>query len=123
LPRRHLTLALLGWLAAGALTFAFSDQALVEGLRCGWIVAGLAGAITFGFLAWAADRPLPAVLRAMVIGFLIRFVLLALGLVLTVKAGGSPGGYCVGFFAIYLPLQGLEIAALAGRGKVAEVRS
>ncbi|HUB08985.1 MAG TPA: hypothetical protein VMB50_18395 [Myxococcales bacterium] len=123
MPRRHLILAFLCWLAVGAFSFAFAGTALATGLRGGWLVAGLAGVCTFAFLAWAADRPLASVLRATVIGFLIRFALLALGLVVTARVGGTPGAYCVGFFAVYLPLQVIEVAALVGRTKVAEARS
>ncbi|MHB8418956.1 MAG: hypothetical protein ACYDCL_12835 [Myxococcales bacterium] len=121
MPRRHLILALLYWLAVGAISFAF-EAPFAAGLRGGWLVAGLAGVCTFAFLAWAVQRPLAAVLRATAVGFLIRFVLLALGLVLTVRAGGTPGGYCAGFFAVYLPLQAIEVAALLDRSKMAEAR-
>lgn len=113
MPKRHLIFALLCWLAVGALSFAF-PAGLALGLRGGWIVAGLAGACTFTFLEWAAGRPLAQVLRGTVVGFLVRFALLALGLVLTARAGGSLGGYCGGFFAVYLPLQAIEISALLG---------
>lgn len=122
MPRRHLILAFLCWLAVGVCSFAVAGTALAAGLRGGWIVAGLAGACTFAFLAWAAERSLATVLRATVVGFLIRFALLAVGLVLTVRAGGTAGGYCIGFFAVYLPLQGIEVAALVGRSRVAEAR-
>ncbi len=122
MPRRHLILALLAWLAIGVLPTALGRTPFSAGLWGGWLVAGLAGAVTFAFLGWAADRPLTQTLRAMALGFLIRFVLLAFGLVLTARAGGTPLGYCVGFFAVYLPLQGIEIAALLARQRFAEAR-
>ncbi len=114
MPKRHLIFALLCWLAIGALSYAF-PASFALGLRAGWIVAGLAGACTFAFLGWAADRPLAQVLRGSAVSFLVRFGLLALGLVLTARAGGSLAGYCGGFFAVYLPLQAIEIAALLAR--------
>lgn len=112
MPRRYPILAFCSWLAVGAVTLAQSAGGFALGLRGGWFVGGLAGVCTFAFLFWVTERPLAAALRATAFGFLIRFAMLTLGLVFTARAGGSPSGFCVGFFAVYLPIQVIEMAGL-----------
>ena len=116
MARRHLILALICWLGVGAASSVLSRGELRVGLWGGWATAGLAGAVTFAGLAWSLRRTLPALLQAVAAGFIVRLVLLVVGLFATVRGfGGSGLGFCAGFFAVYLPLQGIEVAVAAPR--------
>ncbi len=112
MSHRYPLLALCCWLAVGASPFALPAGSFATGLRGGWLIAGAVGVCTFALVAWAMQRPLAAALGATTVGFLSRLALLSVGLVATARLGGSPAGYCTGFFAVYLPLQAIEIAAL-----------
>jgi hypothetical protein len=112
MPRRYPILALCCWLAIGAAIAVLSAGTLRAGLWGGWLTSGVAGACTFAALGWSINRPLTAVLKAAAAGFLVRLLLLAGGVLLTLHSGASPVGFGVAFFAVYLICQGLEAAAL-----------
>jgi hypothetical protein len=114
MPRRYPILALCFWLAVGSAVAALSTGAMRAGLWGGWLTSGVAGACTFAALDWSMNRPLPAVLKAAAAGFLVRLLLLVVGVLLTVHGGGSPVGFTVAFFAVYLICQGIEAVALYG---------
>ncbi len=110
-------MAALGcWLAIGVAGAFVGSADLRLGVWGGWATAGLAGAVTLAGVAWSEGRTLPALLQVVAVGFFVRLVLLVVGLVATIRGlGGSGLGFCAGFFAVYLPLQIVEVAAVSPR--------
>lgn len=123
MSRKYLILALGIFVVVGGAIALLGTREASMGLWSGWATSGVAGAVTFWLLAWAEEREVREVLGAIVVGFLCRMALLALGLVVSLRLGAAPLWFCLGFFAVYLPGQVAEIGAavfqtrnLAARG-------
>jgi hypothetical protein len=106
-------------LAAAVIAAAGLGLALLSGqYRFGALVGsgiagltGLASILALGLTARAA-RPIPPALAVVVVGFLVRLVLLALGTVAVVKAGASVIALVVAFFVLFFVFVALEAAYL-----------
>ena len=117
MSRKYLIGALGSWVAVGGAILTLGSRAAAPGLWGGWATAGLSGAVTFGLLAWSAERHPREVMGAIVLGFLCRMALLALGLLVALHLGAAPLWFCVGFFSVYLPGQFAEIGAVLAEAR------
>jgi Ca2+/Na+ antiporter len=102
-------------LAAAALAAAFIGLAAASGEhRFGALVGsaiagltGLASILALRFTARAA-RPTHGALAVVVVGFLVRLVLLALGTVAVVRGGGNIIAFVIAFFVPFFAFVALE---------------
>jgi hypothetical protein len=105
---RYLTLALIAAAAALAVAAAVPDaRAALPGAA----IAAATGLLSlFGLrLAGASPgKPLQKALAVFVVMFLVRLVLVALGLVAVHRLGGSPIAYVVAFFVPYFVFAAIE---------------
>jgi hypothetical protein len=58
-----------------------------------------------------------AALAVLVLGFLARLVLVAVGTILVVKTGESVPGFVLGFFVVFFALAGIEGAYVQRLGR------
>jgi len=100
------------WLLAAGLIAGLAVGEVRSSLLAGWALAGLTGALSFGLLAYADDRPLKGFLSAIFGGFLARLVLVALGFVWAMRHGYNPLWICVSFFALYWVFFACEYLAM-----------
>jgi hypothetical protein len=100
------------WLLAPAVIVLAAQPDARPSLLFGWAMAGLTGALSFGLLAYADGRPLKVFLQSIFGGFLVRLVLVALGLVWAIHRGYSPIWFCVSFFALYWLFFACEVLAM-----------
>lgn len=82
------------------------------GAGTGVAVGALASASALGLLALAFDRGLKLVLGALVVGFLLRMMLVAAGVLVAHALGGDPLAFAAAFFALYLAHQVIELAVV-----------
>jgi len=102
--------ALLAALGAGAhRTGALVGAALSGG-------AGLLSLQAMGRFA-AGARPMQQALAVMVLGFLARILLVAVGTIVVVRAGESVPGFVAGFFVVFFALAGIEGAYVQRLGR------
>lgn len=99
------------WLAAFAAAWALTTGAVRLGL-CAGLVAGLFGA-ALGLVLLKSALAKPVIkpndlMQVQVLGFLGRLLLVALGLVLTLKSGGDALWFAFGFFAPFFGVSLLE---------------
>ncbi len=87
--------------AAGEHRFGALVGSAIAGLT------GLATIIALGFTARAA-RPTHGALAVVVVGFLVRLVLLALGTVAVVRGGGDVIAFVIAFFVPFFAFVALE---------------
>lgn len=96
---------------AGAGVALLSGPAQV-GSAVGVLTEGVAGTVAL-LLLWATyDRGLKRVLAGQVVGFLLRMLFVAAGLLLARAEGGSQLWYCGAFFGLLFAHQASEIAAI-----------
>lgn len=94
-----------------------------EGRRSALIGAGISSFSAFVSLAAFAlfgrrqDRPLQRTLAIFVAMFLLRLVLVAVGLVAVVRSGGSAVPFVVAFFVPYFIFTAIEGAAVQALGR------
>jgi hypothetical protein len=85
------------------------------GVLIGLGVGAVSGAMALGFVAASAVKSTQAALMAVVTGFLVRMVLVAASLLLARALGGDLLACALGFFALYVVGQGLEIALVSAQ--------
>jgi hypothetical protein len=88
-------------------------------LALGATTSLLGGAAGFAAARWALAQKPPQIFGAIAAGMLAKMVLLAAGLVLTVRAGAPAWGFVAAFFAVYVLAQTAEVAWVARRLKSA----
>lgn len=98
--------------AAAALSVAGASRA---GALSGVAGAAISSAVGLTLLTLALPRGLKQVLAAVGISFLLRMIVVAAGLLVAKATGGDLLAFCIGFFALYLAHQLIEIAALSRR--------
>lgn len=91
-------------LAAAALTPASGPALLGAGIASGTAFASL---LAFGLLA-GGEKPMHRALAIFVGAFLVRLVLVALGLVAVYRSGGSLLAFVVAFFLPYFVFAAIE---------------
>jgi Ca2+/Na+ antiporter len=104
-------------LAAALIAAAFLGLASISGeYRLGAVIGsaiagltGLGSILTLRLTAHAA-KPVQQALAVVVVGFLVRLVLLALGTVAVVKASASVIAFVVAFFVPFFVFMALEAA-------------
>ncbi|MGC4122766.1 MAG: hypothetical protein QM765_50975 [Myxococcales bacterium] len=82
------------------------------GAGTGVVVGAIASASALGLLALAFDRGLKLVLGALVVGFLLRMMLVAAGVLVAHVLGGDLLAFAATFFALYLAHQIIELAVV-----------
>ncbi len=106
---------------AAALAIAFIGAALVSGAtfrRAATVGAGIASLTALGSLfamsrsSRRAGNQMKGALVVMVVAFLLRLVLVALGAALLGRAGESITAFIVAFFVPYFAFSGIEAAYL-----------
>jgi hypothetical protein len=88
-------------------------------LAFGATTALLGGLLGFAAARWAFAQTPPQIFGAFAAAMLAKMVLLAAGLVATVKSGATPWVFVVAFFACYALSQVAEVAWVARRMKSA----
>ena len=73
-------------------------------------LAGLSSAVALGLKRRAMGADLKSAMKVVGVVFGLRAVLVAVGLVLALRLGGSVTGFVVGFFGAYLALQCIELS-------------
>jgi hypothetical protein len=101
--------------ATAALAVAFVLVALASGVhRRGALVgAGISGSVALASIAALArfgrgPKPVKRALAVVTVAFLVRIVLVALGLVLVHRSGASVAGFVVAFFVPYFVFSAVE---------------
>jgi hypothetical protein len=105
---RYLTLAAI--VAATALAIAAVVPASAPALLGAGIAAGtaLASIAAFGLTGRSPSRPIQKALAVFVGMFLVRLVLVALGLLAVRRSGGSPLAFVIAFFVPYFVFAAIE---------------
>ena len=73
-------------------------------------LAGLSSAVALGLKRRAMGADLKSAMKVVGVVFGLRAVLVAVGLVLALRLGGSVTGFVVGFFGAYFALQCIELS-------------
>lgn len=109
--------ALLGaavWVASLSGALMLGEGPWARGLVCGVVTGGLGGVVGFGLTVPALGKPLNAVLASMSLGFLARLILVAAGLVVTIRSlDGEPLGFVLAFFPLFFVFAALELLVVA----------
>jgi len=100
--------------AAGAAGIA---AAMIHGGAAvyGAVAASVGAVVALAALVAAIDRGLNGVLFGFTVGFLIRVVLVAVGLIASGARGNAALAYVVAFFAVYLVTQTVEVMFVHSR--------
>lgn len=85
------------------------------GVLIGLAVGAVSGVIALGIVAMNLAKSAQAALVAVVSGFLVRLLLVAVALLVTRALGGELIACALGFFALYAVGQGLEIALVSAQ--------
>ncbi len=96
--------------AAAALSVAGASRA---GALSGVVGAAISSAVALALLTLALPRGLKQVLAAVGVSFLVRMIVVAAGVLVAKATGGNLFAFCIGFFALYLAHQLIEIAAVS----------
>ncbi len=90
-----------------------------SGALLGTALAGAAGLLSIQAMGRfaAGARPLQQALAVMVLGFLARIVLVAVGTIAVVRTGESVPGFVAGFFVVFFALAGIEGAYVQRLGR------
>ncbi len=113
---KSLVLFALTTAVGGAAPFLFEGPARL-GAGAGVAVGALASASALGLLALAFDRGVKLVLGALVVGFLLRMMLVAAGVLVAHALGGDPLAFAAAFFALYFAHQVIELAVVVRRAR------
>jgi hypothetical protein len=98
--------------ALGAAAPFMLEGAVRLGAGAGVATGALASATALALLAAAFDRGLKLVLGALVVGFLLRMLLVAAGVLVAHAMGGDLLSFAAAFFALYLAHQAIELAVV-----------
>ena len=98
-----------------ALVPAALSGAVRLGAGAGLAVAAVASASAIALLALSIDRGIKLVLGALVVGFLLRMLMVAAGLLLARSLGADLLAFACGFFALYLAHQLIEVVVVVRR--------
>jgi hypothetical protein len=101
-------------LAIAAVVPASGPALLGAGIASGTALASIAA---FGLTGRSAARPIQKALAVFVAMFLVRLVLLALGLVAVLRAGASPLAFTVAFFVPYFAFTAIEGGFVHSQGR------
>jgi hypothetical protein len=91
-----------------------------QGALLGTVISGAAGLLSIQAMGrWASrgGKVAQQALAVMVIGFLLRILLVSLGIVLVVRTGESVVGFVASFFVVYFALAGIEGAYVQRLGR------
>ena len=111
---RHLVLTLA--IAAAALAAALVSGPHRRGALLGGASSSLTAVASLLFMQRAARsrKQLNAAMAVMVVMFLVRILVVALGTVLIVRSGASVFGFIIGFFVPYFTFAAIEGSYLHG---------
>lgn len=111
---RAALLGLLLWASAFGLVLSVSDAGWRSGLACGVVTGGLGGVVGFSLILPVLGKPINAVVGAMSLGFLGRMLLVAAGLLVTIRTlEGEPMGFALSFFPLFFVFMLLELLVVA----------
>jgi hypothetical protein len=104
----YAAIAATTWLVIPATVLIAGGGTEPAGLLSGWVIAGVAGIVSFGLLARVDSGRDPGgtasfvqFMKALVWGFAARLVLVGAGFYLTLRNHQSPLWFSVGFFSFY----------------------
>lgn len=111
-----------GWaiaVVAAALLAALASGPHRGGALAGAALSGAAGLLSIQAMGrWAgAGAKVQAALAVLVLGFLARLVLVAVGTIVVVKTGESVPGFVLGFFVVFFALAAIEGAYVQRLGR------
>jgi len=111
-----------GWaiaVVASALLGALASGPHRTGALVGAALSGAAGLLSIQAMGrWArTGAKVQAALAVLVLGFLARIVLVAVGTIAIVKAGESVPGFVLGFFVVFFALAAIEGAYVQRLGR------
>ncbi len=93
--------------------------AVMESLRTGvWIgvlAAAISSGIAFSLLSIALERSFKILTMALIVGVLLRIILVAVGLIVSLRLNAHPLAFCVAFFVLYIAHQSIEITSILRR--------
>lgn len=97
-------------LAIGFVLVALAAGAHRRGALVGAAISGAAALASIGALArfGRGPKPVKRALAVVTVTFLVRIVLVALGVVLVQRSGASVGGFVVAFFVPYFAFAAVE---------------
>jgi hypothetical protein len=104
-----------------AIAVGMLPASLRVGAGLGVGTAALSSALTLGFLQLTWRRALKQVIASLAVGFLLRMVMVAAGLLTALHLGAEPLAFAAAFFGLYLVHQTVEIGMLARRESAARV--
>lgn len=109
----------LAWLALTAAATAAAALLWHEGSRgdafLGIAAAGAGSIVYLILMRSSLCRSTRHLFRALTAAFLVRIVLVAAGLMTTIRTGGDPLAFCTGFFGLYVTHQLVEIVRITKR--------
>ncbi len=123
---RFSTIALLSTAAATAAVAAVFAMPLEPALRSAALIgiglSAASGALALGLKRRALQQSgLKAAMGAMVVMFVVRCVLLGVGLAYVIKSGGNELAIVGGFFSVYFVQQTIELSWVVAASKSKEV--
>ena len=91
------------------------------GAVIGLATAALATGSSLGILKLTFHGGMKHAVAGLAVGFLLRMLLVAAGLLVALSAGGEPLAFAATFFGLYLAHQSIEIAMLSRSARPAQL--
>lgn len=111
----------LAWFGGTTLLAAVApfllDGAARTGVVAGVVTGAFASLCALGLLSLAFDRGMKMVLGALAVGFLLRMLLVAAGLLSSMALGGESLAFVAAFFGLYLAHQIIEFTVVVKRSR------
>ncbi|MGI5863206.1 MAG: hypothetical protein ACOX6T_14260 [Myxococcales bacterium] len=91
------------------------------GAMIGVATAALSTGSSLGILKLTFHGGMKRAIAGLAVGFLLRMLMVAAGLLVALSAGGEPLAFAAAFFGLYLAHQSIEIAMLSRRSRPAQL--